>query len=100
MVAGGTAGLTSSIIACPLDVIKTKLQSQRAGSSKYRGTLDAFAVIWREEGPRGYFRGLGPTVLGYLPNWAIYFLCYDRYKHWLSNRFAHGRQTPSVHIGG
>lgn len=27
------------------------------------------------------YRGLGPTILGYLPTWAIYFFVYDSIKN-------------------
>ena len=36
--------------------------------------------IWAEEGVRGLYRGLGPTIFGYLPTWAIYFTAYDYFK--------------------
>lgn len=29
---------------------------------------------------RGMYRGLGPTIYGYLPTWAIYFTVYDSLK--------------------
>lgn len=32
------------------------------------------------DGLRGLYRGLGPTILGYLPTWAIYFAVYDGLK--------------------
>lgn len=35
-------------------------------------------VIWKEEGLRGMYRGLGPMLLGYLPTWAVYLSVYDR----------------------
>lgn len=28
------------------------------------------------------YRGLGPTILGYLPTWAIYFSVYDSIKRY------------------
>lgn len=40
----------------------------------------SFATIWAEEGIRGLYRGLGPTIFGYLPTWAIYFAVYDAAK--------------------
>lgn len=39
--AGAGAGLVSSIITCPLDVIKTRLQAQKAA----RGRIDYLGVI-------------------------------------------------------
>lgn len=36
--------------------------------------------IIRHDGLRGLYRGLGPTILGYLPTWAIYFAVYDGIK--------------------
>jgi hypothetical protein len=36
--------------------------------------------IFAQAGIRGFYRGLGPTVLGYLPTWAIYFSVYDEVK--------------------
>lgn len=36
--------------------------------------------IVRYDGLKGFYRGLGPTILGYLPTWAIYFAVYDGIK--------------------
>ena len=33
--------------------------------------------VFGENGLRGFYNGLGPTILGYLPTWAIYFAVYD-----------------------
>jgi solute carrier family 25 folate transporter 32 len=72
--AGAAGGFTSGVVTCPLDVIKTKLQAQggfRAqqanhsrgpGTMVYRGMLGTARVIWREEGLRGMYRGLGPII--------------------------------------
>lgn len=38
------------------------------------------ATIWAKDGIRGLYRGLGPTIFGYLPTWAIYFAVYDKVK--------------------
>lgn len=41
--------------------------------------------IWVENGFRGFYRGLGPTIFGYLPTWAIYFTVYDQSKITFAN---------------
>lgn len=84
---GAAAGLVSGIVTCPLDVIKTKLQAAggfrqpgiqgRAQSGGFTGTAK---TIWRDEGIKGMYRGLGPIILGYLPTWAVYFTVYEKCK--------------------
>ncbi|KAL2843996.1 mitochondrial carrier domain-containing protein [Aspergillus pseudodeflectus] len=103
---GASAGVASGIVTCPLDVIKTKLQAQggfrRNGhmvetSKIYRGMLGTGKIIWREDGIRGLYQGLGPMLLGYLPTWAVYLAIYDRSREyfyettdswWLSRGYA------------
>ncbi|KAF8630821.1 hypothetical protein AX17_005180 [Amanita inopinata Kibby_2008] len=82
MIAGAGGGLVASVATCPLDVVKTKLQAQRAiiGGHGYLGVTDTIRKVFREGGLRGFYRGLGPTILGYLPTWAIYFAVYDGIK--------------------
>ncbi|RSL51813.1 hypothetical protein CEP54_011230 [Fusarium duplospermum] len=97
-ISGAVGGFTSGIVTCPLDVIKTKLQAQggyaalnrgrHVGHPKlYNGLIGSAKVIWREEGIRGLYRGLGPIVMGYLPTWAVYFTVYNKSKGWLSQHY-------------
>lgn len=93
--AGAVGGFTSGVVTCPLDVIKTKLQAQgvykvlqngrHVGQPKlYNGLVGTASVIWRQEGIRGMYRGLGPIVMGYLPTWAVWFTVYNQSKVWMS----------------
>ncbi|KAK2593897.1 hypothetical protein QQS21_008417 [Conoideocrella luteorostrata] len=97
-VAGAVGGFTSGVVTCPLDVIKTKLQAQgmyrvlqdgrHVGQPKmYNGLFGTASVIWREEGIRGMYRGLGPIVMGYLPTWAVWFTVYNKSKVWMAQRY-------------
>jgi solute carrier family 25 folate transporter 32 len=43
-------------------------------------STDTVKSVWRYSGLKGFYRGLGPTMLGYLPTWAIYFAVYDGIK--------------------
>nr|CAG8591660.1 15198_t:CDS:2 [Entrophospora candida] len=90
-IAGAVAGCVSSVVTCPLDVVKTRLQNQGKFSVNnriplYRGTGGTLKRIWLEEGIRGLYCGLGPTLYGYLPTWAIYFTAYDYFKSVLIER--------------
>ncbi|GAP83310.1 putative mitochondrial carrier protein [Rosellinia necatrix] len=93
---GAVGGFTSGVVTCPLDVIKTKLQAQggflpvskgrHVGHHKvYSGLVGTGGAIWREEGIRGLYRGLGPIVLGYLPTWAVWFTVYNKSKKYMAD---------------
>lgn len=68
---------------CPLDVVKTRLQGQVHAEGmkvKYRGTVHTLRRICRDEGMRGLYRGLSPTLMGMIPTWATYFTSYNLIK--------------------
>ncbi|KAF2490720.1 mitochondrial folate transporter-like protein/carrier [Lophium mytilinum] len=108
---GASAGVASGIVTCPLDVIKTRLQAQgsfrprsnvRQTRAIYNGLLGTARVIWKEDGVRGMYRGLGPMLLGYLPTWAVYMSVYDASKDYLYERIENkwvARITASITAG-
>ncbi|KAI0770526.1 mitochondrial NAD transporter [Fomes fomentarius] len=107
MIAGAGGGLVASVATCPLDVIKTKLQAQRAvhGHEAYQGVVATVQNIVKHDGIRGMYRGLGPTILGYLPTWAIYFAVYDGIKRHFGEKplnEAHGGRHvyPAAQVKG
>jgi len=101
MTAGAGAGLVASIITCPLDVVKTRLQAQHVSKNAgYEGFGLTVTRIWGQSGLRGFYRGLGPTVGGYLPTWGIYFTVYDLVKDRLGNWRSGGGGELFPPIGG
>jgi len=83
-------------------VLKTRLQVQRIGSGERVGIAGGLAGIVRAEGPAGLYRGLGPTLVALLPNWAVYFTVYGRLKETLAARAvarceAEGLPPPPMH---
>ena len=87
MAAGAGAGFVASVVTCPLDVVKTRLQAQHLArdAEGYEGVRSTIRRIWRQAGVRGFYRGLGPTLGGYLPTWGIYFTVYDMVKDQLGS---------------
>lgn len=88
--AGAAAGVIAATFVCPLDVIKTRFQVHglpTLGNGTVRGSLivGSLEQIFQREGLRGMYRGLSPTVLALLPNWAVYFTIYDQLKSFLSS---------------
>ena len=56
------------ISSYPFDVVKSKMQSDGFGASqKYKSMRDCFAKVWAQEGVRGFWKGIGPTLLRAMP---------------------------------
>ncbi|KAI9046348.1 mitochondrial carrier protein [Aspergillus affinis] len=67
-VCGGLAGEALWLLSHPLDVIKSKMQSDGFGpDQKYRSLRHAFQQTWAVGRIRGLFQGLGPALLRAMP---------------------------------
>ncbi|XP_023741647.1 nicotinamide adenine dinucleotide transporter 1, chloroplastic isoform X2 [Lactuca sativa] len=92
--AGAVAGVLAATFVCPLDVIKTRFQVHglpQLNGGTIRGSLivGSLQQIVRKDGFRGMYRGLSPTIIALLPNWAVYFTVYDWLKGSLSSDGSH-----------
>ncbi|XP_050504579.1 calcium-binding mitochondrial carrier protein Aralar1 isoform X3 [Diabrotica virgifera virgifera] len=72
---GSIAGAVGATAVYPIDLVKTRMQNQRAGSFigelMYRNSFDCFKKVIRHEGVFGLYRGLVPQLLGVAPEKAI-----------------------------
>lgn len=64
IMAGSLAGMVSTIVTYPTDLIKTRLIVQNMLEPSYRGILHAFSTIYQQEGFLALYRGVSLTVLG------------------------------------
>lgn len=83
MASAAVAGITSNTLTNPIWLMKSRVQLQ-AGSAAtdpraYRGYADAVGKIFREEGLRGFFRGLSASYWG-VTEGALHFVVYERIK--------------------
>uniref|UniRef100_A0A2K5YUK1 Solute carrier family 25 member 43 n=1 Tax=Mandrillus leucophaeus TaxID=9568 RepID=A0A2K5YUK1_MANLE len=67
IMAGSLAGMVSTIVTYPTDLIKTRLIVQNMLEPSYRGLLHAFSTIYQQEGFLALYRGVSLTVVGALP---------------------------------
>eukprot|EP01112_Ceratiomyxa_fruticulosa_P013502 TRINITY_DN37_c0_g1_i1.p1 TRINITY_DN37_c0_g1~~TRINITY_DN37_c0_g1_i1.p1 ORF type:complete len:581 (-),score=74.44 TRINITY_DN37_c0_g1_i1:316-2058(-) len=79
-----SASALSASIACtvsyPSEVVRSRMQIQGSHSSmpkRYNSVLGAFKTIWKEEGFRGMYRGLGTSLLRLTPAHAVSFTVYE-----------------------
>lgn len=65
---GGLAGEALWLASYPFDVVKSKMQTDGFGKEmRYKSMRDCFAQTWRAEGMRGFWKGIGPTLLRAMP---------------------------------
>jgi solute carrier family 25 carnitine/acylcarnitine transporter 20/29 len=65
---GGLAGEVLWIGSYPFDVVKSKMQSDGFGAEqRFKSMRDCFAQTWKAEGMRGFWRGIGPTLVRAMP---------------------------------
>lgn len=111
LLAGSIAGTIAAAITTPLDVIKTKLQTQnlepcpRVGSIRiigvntveaslanqnvhgiilnYKTSSQVIEQIMKESGYSGFFRGMGARMLVQAPSVAISWTAYETFKTFL-----------------
>uniref|UniRef100_A0A7S3ABY8 Mitochondrial carrier protein n=1 Tax=Rhodosorus marinus TaxID=101924 RepID=A0A7S3ABY8_9RHOD len=87
---GGLAGGFTGFVTTPLDVAKTRIMTQAAGSShRYKNFLEAMIDITRKEGFAANFRGSSARVLWLVPFTAIYFGVHEKSKRMLLKRKGH-----------
>ncbi|WVO17274.1 hypothetical protein L204_104966 [Cryptococcus depauperatus] len=72
---GGVAGGIGAYAVYPIDLVKTRLQNQRAtvvGEVLYRNAFDCIKKVYTNEGGvRAFYRGVMPQLVGVAPEKAI-----------------------------
>jgi len=80
LLSAGTAAAVSAVAVQPLDVLKTRLQTNVA---LRQNLFSNIRHIFRNEGTRGLYRGLAPTLGSVVPSISIYFTLYNSIKRTL-----------------
>ncbi|KAI9687587.1 MAG: hypothetical protein M1822_002197 [Bathelium mastoideum] len=87
--AGFTAGIVSTLVVHPFDVVKTRLQVwvfavRQVQRTRWGDTWRVTSELMREEvRGRAFYRGLMPNMIGNSVSWALYFLWYGNLKDML-----------------
>ncbi|KAI7862068.1 mitochondrial carrier domain-containing protein [Spinellus fusiger] len=75
LISAATAGLVTATATNPIWVIKTRLQLQGANGRKYSSSLNCALNIIRNEGIKGFYKGMSASYLGVAEGtiqWVIY----------------------------
>jgi len=86
----GAAKLTATCIAYPHEVARTRLREQ---GSRYTSFWQTLRIVFREEGKRGLYRGLGTQLVRQIPNSAIMMGTYEFTEKLLTRWTSRGRHS-------
>lgn len=78
--AGSVSGAVQSVVASPMELVKTRMQINEGTSGAAKGP-SSFQVLkniyTREGGFRGVFKGWGVTLAREVPGFGTYFAAYE-----------------------
>ncbi|XP_029445752.1 ADP/ATP translocase 4 isoform X2 [Rhinatrema bivittatum] len=85
LIAGGVAAAISKTTVAPIERVKLLLQVQHSSKQisadmQYKGMIDCFVRIPREQGFLSFWRGNLANVIRYFPTQALNFAFKDKYK--------------------
>nr|XP_043637344.1 calcium-dependent mitochondrial ATP-magnesium/phosphate carrier protein 2-like [Erigeron canadensis] len=78
---GTVSGALGATCVYPLQVVRTRMQAHQAeGSTAYKGMTDVFMRTYRNEGVRGFYKGIFPNLLKVIPAASITYMVYEATK--------------------
>ncbi|KAK8134807.1 hypothetical protein PG984_006819 [Apiospora sp. TS-2023a] len=79
---GGFSGAFGATAVYPLNVLRTRLQTQGTTMhpARYTGIVDVARKTWQNEGLRGLYKGLTPNLMKVGPALSITWIVYEKAK--------------------
>lgn len=87
---GCVAGVLSALLGCPFSVVKVQMQASR--KDRYKHTLEVIQDVWRLRGLRGFYRGLGASLIMSVPSSTFFMGTYGI----LREQLPPSRWTPAL----
>jgi solute carrier family 25 (mitochondrial carnitine/acylcarnitine transporter), member 20/29 len=95
-ISGSIAGAISIVVGQPFDTIKVRLQT----NPSYKGPIDCFKTIMKNEGFGTLFSGMGPPLLTSVATNAIIFSSYGYTVRLLTNNDEDNVKAPQMFLAG
>jgi len=78
------AGFVATVIASPVDVVKTRYMNSKPGV--YKNALNCAVKMFNNNGPTAFYKGFTPNFLR-VGTWnVVMFICYEQFKKVLTQR--------------
>lgn len=83
LIISALAKITAGTVTYPYQVIRSRIQTYHADEKFGKGIRGVARKVWREEGWRGFYKGLGTNILRVLPATWVTFLVYENVRYYL-----------------
>lgn len=83
LVISGAAKVVAGAVTYPYQVVRSRLQTYEAEERYGKGIMGVVGKAWKEDGWRGFYRGLGTNVFRVLPATWVTFLVYENARYYL-----------------
>ncbi|CAL4071605.1 unnamed protein product, partial [Meganyctiphanes norvegica] len=110
-VAGCAGGVVQLVVACPVDLVKIKMQMQTGGtkdgvwgskhySSNYSGPLACLRDLFKSRGLTGCYKGLNSMAWRDVPSFGLYMIIYSALIRSISGSEENATSASLVFCGG
>ncbi|KAJ1920482.1 mitochondrial ornithine carrier protein [Mycoemilia scoparia] len=89
---GSLAGMNGKVMEYPFDTVKVRLQTTKG--DVFNGTTDCLMQTWRQEGFKGFYRGVTSPLVGAMAENAIAFFSYNRIQNFIRYVTSTPTETP------
>ncbi|KAL5227603.1 hypothetical protein ABZP36_015868 [Zizania latifolia] len=89
LAAGACAGMTSTLVTYPLDVLRLRLAVESGHSTMSQVAMN----MLRDEGLASFYGGLGPSLIGIAPYIAVNFCVFDLMKKSVPEKYKSRPET-------
>lgn len=83
LVISGSAKIVAGTVTYPYQVIRSRLQTYHADERFGKGIMGVATKVWRDEGWKGFYKGLGTNIVRVLPATWVTFLVYENVRYYL-----------------
>lgn len=103
--AGTTGAVVANALVYPLDMIKTRIQTQvkakpgeesDGSGTQYTGTMHAIKVVMEEEGLSGLYSGMASSLLSVASTNFAYFFWYSTVRDLYFNKIQKSDKNPNT----
>lgn len=83
---GGISGIALWLFTFPFDVVKSRIQADNPAKRKYKNILSTFALIYKDSGVSGFFKGIAPCLMRAPLGNGLTFLTFELVSKQLKKR--------------